>query len=489
MRSIFPIACLAALLTGTAAAQSPVAYVYVAEDYPSSTATSPITAYAASSDGQLTQIPGSPFTQTSGFMGGTNGSYFITADNNYTTTYQYLHVYDVASNGVIGSEVSKQDLHEWCADDGGAEFDHTGQYVYVIDGLDCGESYQSFALSKSGQLTFVGTLAEQNSMGGLPVFAGNDNFAYTLTTAEGSQPPCPTFALLGLGRESSGALDNISFSETDPTPPPGYQMSQVGLGLLTDDPTDHLASLVQWGNGPCGGSGGGAGLASYTVESNGDLVSTNTWQELPQLAGSLSKGSAPMELNPAGNILAVPVETGIQFFHFNGANPLTTFTGVIGASGYINAIAWDNDNHLYALNGQSGKLHVYNVTTSSVTEAPGSPYLPPNSCTSGGCSPQYLIVRAVPPATCSAPSGNGVNVCSPGNGATVTSPVSIDAAATVSGGVYRFSLWNGDTKLLNEDSGVMDGSVSLAPGTYKLIFDAVNSSGVHADATRDITVK
>ncbi len=35
----------------------------------------------------------------------------------------------------------------------------------------------------------------------------------------------------------------------------------------------------------------------------------------------------------------------------------------------------------------------------------------------------------------------------------------------------------------------MDGSVSLAPGAYGLIFDAENSSGVHADATRDITVK
>jgi hypothetical protein len=492
LRLLRRIAYAAALVTGAAMAQSPVAYVYVAEDYPLGSVTSPITAYAASSTGQLTPIPGSPFTQTSGTISGTNGTYFITEDQNSATTHQYLHVYDIASNGAIGNQVSSQDLHEWCGMVWGAELDHTGQYVYVMDDQSCGENYQSFALSKSGQLTFLGALVENGDVS-LPVFSGNDKFAYTQTNAEDSQEPCPTFTLMGLGRESSGALESINISETDPTPPPGYQMSQVGgEGLVTDDPTDHLATLVQWANGPCGGgSSYGSGLASYTVESNGDLVSTNFYGSMPQLAGSLSLGFVAMELNPAGNILAVPVETGIQFFHFNGAAPITTFTGVIGTSGYITAMAWDSSNHLYALNGQSGKLHVYTVTSTGVVEAPGSPYLPPDgSCRSGGCWPQYLIVRSVPPATCSAPSSNGVNVCSPGNGATVSSPVSINAAAMVSGGVYRFSLWNGDTKLLNErDSGVMDGSVSLAPGMYKLIFDAENASGTHVYATRDITVK
>ena len=46
-----------------------------------------------------------------------------------------------------------------------------------------------------------------------------------------------------------------------------------------------------------------------------------------------------------------------------------------------------------------------------------------------------------------APTSDGVNVCTPANGANVTSPVQISAAATVSGGVFRFELWNGSTKL------------------------------------------
>src|SRR6185312_6401290 len=90
---------------------------------------------------------------------------------------------------------------------------------------------------------------------------------------------------------------------------------------------------------------------------------------------------------------------------------------------------------------------------------------------------------------CSAPSSNGINVCSPAENATVTSPVSIDAAATVSGGVYRFELWNGGTKLASvSNSGVMNQSLPLAPGTYTLTFAAYNTTGTEVYATRNITV-
>ena len=396
MRGSLVSACLLNICAGVAIAQSTVAYVYVAEDRPSATATSPISVYSATSTGKLAQISGSPFKQTSGTMSGTNGSHFITVDQNFTTTHQYLHVYNVASNGVIGSQVSKYDLHNWCEMDQGAEFDHTGQYVYVLDAQSCGEKYQSFSLSKSGYLTFKGSLALPN--GGpyyqkLPVFSGNDKFAYTQISNDASDTPCPTTSLIGMGRESSGALERIGFSETGPTPPAGFITSQTGL--LTNDPTNHLASVVEFQDGPCGESGIQQRLASYTIETNGNLVSTNTWDKMP-LLGASGVG-LDMKLNPAGNILAVAIATGVQFFHFNGAGEITSFTGIIGSSGYISTMSWDRNNHLYALNGRSGKLHVYTATTSKVVEASGSPILPPNNCTTaGGCPFQKLIVRSVP---------------------------------------------------------------------------------------------
>jgi hypothetical protein len=68
--------------------------------------------------------------------------------------------------------------------------------------------------------------------------------------------------------------------------------------------------------------------------------------------------------------------------------------------------------------------------------------------------------------------------------------VKINAAANMNGGVYRFELWSGSTKLISVSySGVMNQSLPLAPGTYHLIFVARNTLGQKATATRDITVK
>jgi hypothetical protein len=60
--------------------------------------------------------------------------------------------------------------------------------------------------------------------------------------------------------------------------------------------------------------------------------------------------------------------TGVQLFHFNAAKPITKFIGVIGTSGSIRQIAWDADNHLYALN-TSGKMHCWSVHRSGRSEA------------------------------------------------------------------------------------------------------------------------
>lgn len=403
MRSTLIAACLvSAACTVAATAQSPVAYVYVAEDYPTPTSTSPITAYAASPDGRLTPMQGSPFTQTSGFMAGTDGSHFITLDNNYQTTHQYLHVYDAAPSGVIGKEVFKQDMHGWCAQEVGAEFDHTGQYVYVLDDPQCGRGIQCFALNHTtGALTFAGSVDVNPPLEALPTFSGNDKFAYLITNSPDSGPPCPTYTFQGLGKETSGALEDISFIETDPTPPAEYSTYQAfQQGLVTDDPTNHLAAEMYFGDQTCDSSEDR--LVSYTVESNGNIVSTNKWEDMPQV-GPVPAGyealNSLMKSNPAGTVLAVTIGGLVQFFHFNGAAPITPFTGVIGNPNVkesINYISWDNANHLYALDSVDGKLHVYTVTKTGGSETPGSPYLPPNSCTSGGCSPQSLIVRIVP---------------------------------------------------------------------------------------------
>jgi len=80
-----------------------------------------------------------------------------------------------------------------------------------------------------------------------------------------------------------------------------------------------------------------------------------------------------LQASPAGNLLAVGGQNGLQVFHFNGANPITKYTGLL-TSDPIFQTFWDNANHLYAISPANSLLYVFNVTPTTVTKAPGSPY-------------------------------------------------------------------------------------------------------------------
>jgi hypothetical protein len=76
-------------------------------------------------------------------------------------------------------------------------------------------------------------------------------------------------------------------------------------------------------------------------------------------------------MSPSGKLLAVAGSAGAQLFHFNGASPITKYTGLL-VSGPVSMAYWDNANHLYVLG--SSKLYVFTATATSVTQAAGSPY-------------------------------------------------------------------------------------------------------------------
>ncbi len=86
-----------------------------------------------------------------------------------------------------------------------------------------------------------------------------------------------------------------------------------------------------------------------------------------------------LEASPSGTLLAVGGIGGLQIFNFNGGSSLTSFTGMLTTDN-ISQVAWDNSNHLYATTWTSpgstapGSLHVFNISSSGATEAPGSPY-------------------------------------------------------------------------------------------------------------------
>jgi hypothetical protein len=340
-----------------------VAYVY-------DTVAAGTYAYDASSSGKLTLIEGSPFP-TSGSLVGTNGKYFLTQGSGHVFAYK------VESNGGIGKLISKVNTQQYSGSECGsspqeAELDRTGTYVYALLGgkysadKNACSAIQTFEIGKTGELTFKGSTNAGDENTVLPSVAGSNKFAYSISSTEGGGGDCCHFT--SFSRESTGVLNVINAHEANPDPKPG-KAGYSPVSNPTSDPTDHFALTVEPQDG------GLRQLASYTVDSQGNTTSTNTWENMPTLPDDVYG----MVLDPTGKILAVATGSGVQFFHFNGSHPVTPFTGILGASGYITQMAWDHHGHLYALNGDSGAMYVYEVTTKSVEELSGSPTIIPFS--------------------------------------------------------------------------------------------------------------
>jgi hypothetical protein len=350
---------------------APVAYVYV------STANG-INLYDASSTGKLTLVAGSPF-KTTGLMIGSNGKYFITLGTDY------VHSYLLASNGAIKQQESEINTQLYtgadCGRTYGAVLDHTGQDVYVqlagaiADSGEICDALQTFKItSASGEFTFTGAAEFDSNRFAQPAMplaiASDDLFALNLTDIGDS---CE-LSFNAFHRESNGTLQDADLAELDPVPNPAKGGIFSPLAQAAGA-ADHLAVAMDQGyTSPCGPHGP-IQLASYTVNGEGRLASTNTWENMPKP----SIGVSSMNLSPSGKFLAIagaggnPAGTGLEVFHFNGASPITPFSGKL-TSAPIDQIHWDNANHLYALSDNAGKLYMFTVTSTSITEVPGSPY-------------------------------------------------------------------------------------------------------------------
>jgi hypothetical protein len=408
------IVCLITLLTpGMAIAASPVAYVYVQEDSSQSgdTAPSPISVYADASDGKLTKIKGSPFKQIAGVMVGNNGKHIVTLDAGY------LHSYAVSSEGVIGAQVSEINTQlytgagcagvspfQW-AQSSFAKMDHAGEYVYKITNgtklygnpVALCSAVETFKVGSSGLITFQNNLLNFNDQAILGLTeTGNSKFA--LIDSENNHGD---LSIATYERASDGDLMAVPNPTINyPKPEPGSDSHYTWVLWQSPDPTDHLAVIVEdiFGCGTDQGCVAGSyALASFTMTSRGDLVSTNTWANMP-LAQACCFNS--LMLNPAGTILAVSTGSDIEFYKFDGAGPMTAIgSPIVGNSGALSIMAWDKDNHLFALNAHSGKLHVYTVTDKGGGQVSGSPYTVPfcgylrTPIDSAACT-QTLVVRS-----------------------------------------------------------------------------------------------
>jgi hypothetical protein len=195
----------------------------------------------------------------------------------------------------------------------------------------------------------------------IPTILGNESFAYAISSY-GHQANIIAFA-----REKAGDLQAIHFNETDPTNPD----TNWTPSLVAADPTNHLAALLMANDAVPGQ------LASYTVDTHGNITSTNTSDNMP----FADFAPTNLAMSPSGLLLAVGggypsgqfVGNGLEIFHFNGANPLT-LDKVLFTNVDIDAVKWDTSNHVYAISYSTNRIYVYTVTPTSISSAPGSPY-------------------------------------------------------------------------------------------------------------------
>jgi hypothetical protein len=122
---------------------------------------------------------------------------------------------------------------------------------------------------------------------------------------------------------------------------------------IAADPANHLAAAM---NTPFSENSDTFQLASFTINNTtGAIQSTDTYANMP----TLQVYPTSMDMSWDGMLLAVGGCSGLELFHFNGANPPTAFGPPLPINVCFDHVAWDKSNHLYAIGGcRNGAPHV-----------------------------------------------------------------------------------------------------------------------------------
>jgi hypothetical protein len=358
------------------ASTSPVAYVYVASTIPSNgpvgTQKNHIYAFSAAANGKLSPVPGSPFNDNIVGMA-VNGTYLFGSTRNAI----YVAAFRIQPNGALKWTTStnmQTSNGSGCGGNGPLVLDHSGTNLYsmAFAGDDCtSEDFQAFRVEKpTGFLQYVGSSTPLFFNSGALTFGASNKYAYQAT--------CSDYRSFYDGvidiykRQTNGMLERTNVVSQIPSAKSG---DFYCADIASADPANHVAVEFQRINASQELPDGLPQLATYTANASGNLSTASTRQNMPHVAMQYVRD---MKMSPSGKLLAVGGADGsggggLQIFHFNGASPITPYTGLL-TNLEIDQFFWDNANHLYAISFSPGRLFVFTVTPTSVSQAPGSPY-------------------------------------------------------------------------------------------------------------------
>lgn len=349
--------------TANAAVAPPVAFVYVASS-PSldPKASNVINAFAADAAGHLTTIKGSPFTANVADMV-VNGKYLFGLNR----AIPYVPRFLIEPGGAL-QWIQSTKVQTGCGGGiGPLILDHTGSSLYLqtSSASDClANVMQSFHVEKSSFLSILGSQNTEQFFAPI-TFIGNNQYAYGGECTDNNGQPLT--AVFGFRRMSNGML---VLGPSAKAPEAKNSATQYYCPFLTAaDRTNHIAVALSLNVfDPYHNTAGGTQLAAYTADNLGNLSTTSNDSNMPQVTAARINS---LSMAPSGKLLAACAENGLQIFHFNGASPVTQYTGLL-TKDPIGSCYWDNVNHLYASSSQ--KLYVFTITPTKVSQAPGSPY-------------------------------------------------------------------------------------------------------------------
>ena len=366
-------AAKAASTASANASTSPVAYVYVSRP-------THIDVFSAAPNGQLTLV-GTPLSNTNVDKLSVTKKWLFGLSSDGTKIYTF----SIASNGTLTKVATestwKGQSSDPCGDWQDMQLDGTGTTLYTQVNSECQDypgAYTSFHIQSNGYLTFLGASGgyiDDGTQGGVVQLkmAGTNQFAYD---GECEEDEDVESVINIYKRESNGFLQ---FVNQNTTPPTDFSGPAYCAGPVANDSSNHLAVAFQREDDKTGDNGYYEGpyfLATYTEDSSGNLSTTSNSDNMPGTLVDNDLDINTMSISPSNQFLAVG-GYGFQIFHFNGANPITAYSGALQPSAMVQKFAWDKANHLYVL--AYNTLYVYTVTSTSITQAPGSPYSIPGA--------------------------------------------------------------------------------------------------------------
>jgi hypothetical protein len=368
-------ACLTALWAFVALALTPtiqaqvtnptVSYLYVAGP-------KVIYAYNIAADGSLSAMKGAPFAGIlSTFLTPVaNGTLMYAMEGNTGQYDNIMVAFKIESNGVL-KQVNSTDMGTIGPDCTPIDMflDKKGETLYTTS-WEFGQEICSFKVNwDTGALTLLGEVEGLPGSPGTtdyfyypPKFLGNDKYLYAGNNQQ----------IMGWTRTSNGSLAAGPSTPVLPLAPPGY-VASVGE-IAAADPTDHMAFTFTFHQGdPSGSVWGPEQLGVYTADALGNLITTSTYLNMP--TDAVGGYDYNIQFSPSGKLIAVSGPAGLQLFHFSSGT-ITPYTALV-STGSFAYFRWDNSNHLLGFDSNTGKLHIFNATPTSVTEAPGSPHSMP----------------------------------------------------------------------------------------------------------------